>query len=112
MGLASGVHDYHCLCDSWHSGRHCEQSMADACEAYEVHCYNGGKCESFGDYTGSYMCHCESGFTGEYCEHTSEEICASNICKNGGTCVTEVVGLKYKFFGGETEKKKKKKKKK
>ena len=54
---------------------------------------------------GGYNCTCEPGFTGKNCE-TYYDPCleASNVCKNGGSCLATPEGYKCKcptIYGGE-----------
>ncbi len=39
----------------------------------------------------NFVCSCEQGYTGSLCESDINE-CASNPCRNGGTCTDQVNG--------------------
>jgi hypothetical protein len=55
-------------------------------------CLNGGTCSSNPLVTAASGCICVSGYSGDICQTNIDE-CASQPCKNGGTCTDSVNGF-------------------
>ncbi|PIN95737.1 hypothetical protein AB205_0128190 [Aquarana catesbeiana] len=72
---------FECTCQEGWGGLFCNQDL-NYCTNHKP-CRNGASCTNTGQ--GSYSCNCRPGFTGTNCEIESNE-CASNPCRNGGSC--------------------------
>ncbi|XP_053328596.1 delta-like protein 3 [Spea bombifrons] len=72
---------WECTCQEGWGGLFCNQDL-NYCTNHRP-CRNGASCTNTGQ--GSYSCTCRAGYTGTNCEIESNE-CASNPCKNGGSC--------------------------
>ncbi|XP_051896510.1 EGF-like repeat and discoidin I-like domain-containing protein 3 isoform X4 [Pristis pectinata] len=78
---------YYCICVDGFTGKHCTEVEQGHC--YPNPCQNGGLCELVsrrGDVFSEYICKCPTGFQGVHCQ-TNINDCASQPCKNGGSCV-------------------------
>ncbi|KAM4641556.1 delta-like protein 3 [Discoglossus pictus] len=72
---------FECTCQEGWGGLFCNQDL-NYCTNHRP-CRNGASCTNTGQ--GSYSCNCRPGYTGTNCEIETNE-CASNPCKNGGSC--------------------------
>ncbi|XP_049304879.1 protein serrate [Bactrocera dorsalis] len=70
-----------CVCDTNWGGILCDQDL-NYCGTHEP-CMHGGTCENTAP--DKYHCTCAEGLSGERCEIV-EQPCATQPCKNGGTC--------------------------
>ncbi|CAD6995086.1 unnamed protein product [Ceratitis capitata] len=70
-----------CVCDTNWGGILCDQDL-NYCGTHEP-CMHGGTCENTAP--DKYRCTCAEGLSGERCEIV-EHPCATQPCKNGGTC--------------------------
>ncbi|XP_075690590.1 uncharacterized protein LOC142658862 [Rhinoderma darwinii] len=77
----SCLQPFECTCQEGWGGLFCNQDL-NYCTNHKP-CHNGASCTNTGQ--GSYSCNCRAGYTGTNCEIESNE-CASNPCKNGGSC--------------------------
>uniref|UniRef100_A0A8C5Q873 Delta-like protein n=1 Tax=Leptobrachium leishanense TaxID=445787 RepID=A0A8C5Q873_9ANUR len=72
---------WECTCQEGWGGLFCNQDL-NYCTNHRP-CRNEASCTNTGQ--GSYSCNCRPGYTGTNCEIETNE-CASNPCKNGGSC--------------------------
>ncbi|XP_055903990.1 protein serrate [Eupeodes corollae] len=79
-GSCNGI-AWQCLCDTNWGGILCDQDL-NYCGTHEP-CMHGGTCENTAP--DQYRCTCAEGLSGERCEIV-EHPCATQPCKNGGTC--------------------------
>ena len=82
------LNSYICKCPFGHTGKYCENRMADVDECTSKPCLNGGLCllKSVG-----YLCMCNLNYTGTNCQYLMNH-CTSKPCQNGGTCVHSSLG--------------------
>ncbi|XP_062998351.1 lactadherin isoform X2 [Elgaria multicarinata webbii] len=76
-----------CICAEGFTGINCNETEKGPC--YPNPCKNSGVCQlvpNRGDVFTEYVCQCTSGYEGKHCENNMNE-CASQPCKNGGSCV-------------------------
>ena len=84
----TSLNSYICKCPFGHTGKFCENRMADVDECTSKPCLNGGLCllKSVG-----YLCMCNLNYAGTNCQYLMNH-CTSKPCQNGGTCVHSSLG--------------------
>ncbi|XP_037944016.1 protein serrate-like [Teleopsis dalmanni] len=83
-GSCNGV-AWKCVCDTNWGGILCDQDL-NYCGTHEP-CMHGGTCENTAP--DQYRCTCAEGLSGERCQIV-EHPCATQPCKNGGTCTLKM----------------------
>ncbi|XP_041074369.1 lactadherin-like isoform X2 [Polyodon spathula] len=77
-----------CICAEGFTGDQCNATETGPCQPNP--CHNNAACEVTsktrrGDVFGEYICKCPEGYNGVHCQNNVNE-CATQPCKNGGTC--------------------------
>lgn len=83
-----GEEPFICICADGFAGDTCNLTETGPCSPNP--CRNDGSCEvnsptRRGDVFNEYICKCQPGFEGVHCQINVND-CASQPCKNGGTC--------------------------